>query len=592
MVGQYIGETANKVKNILKANQENVMFIDEAYAIAQGSPGSAQLFDPYGVEAINEIVGFLDKNRGQIAMVVAGYKCEMDAYFFDVNVGMRRRFKYHWELLPFTPIELLRILSANTNKAGKPLNEILTRGALQLLFKFMNFKTTDEMLQEGSEFMNTVSDLNDFGKNPKLIPEKDAASTILGQYLFRRLFANEAGDMDILSDALIQYYEGGLESNKQIDEVDLVTIIVDILYDRDGTTTARSEIQWNEEEKRCMEKVFCKIFFNKKEAKKFVAKVLFRWDDVTDDQLISACLTAPCEKLTQEQMEDDEKQQRLEIERMTLARQRRMKEQEMEEKMRDEEAKKKEEAEAERLEIIKQRAINPQTDDDKAAIKNLYTKFLYEKYLGKTDPESLTQEQQENLDRLNAATEQNQFEDDVLKLAIERRIYLLKMDSEKEIEKNLGVKFEPQEGSEEQIPELPEPSKQDRLDLVPPPPVAVEASKLKKRKTLVEEPKTKLDVFSKSIADLSERLTKQQIESTPLAAAAAGVVAAPQRDFSAMQPQELRELAKVGDYTGWSKENMTTFFSALSKVVPGRTETEKQKTKYYKDAKTALQKMK
>lgn len=121
LVGQYIGTTADKVRQILIKNIEGVVFIDEAYSLTQASGGSEDAprkqlrgggdrFDQFGVEAINEIVNFLDKHRGQICVIAAGYEREMKKYFFGVNPGMPRRFKWYWKLNPFESNELFCIL--------------------------------------------------------------------------------------------------------------------------------------------------------------------------------------------------------------------------------------------------------------------------------------------------------------------------------------------------------------------------------------------------------------------------------------------------------------------------------------------------
>lgn len=110
LVGQYVGETALKVRNILIGALENVLFIDEAYALAQSS--GSEKFDSYGVEAINEIVGFLDKNRGKISLIVAGYKCEIEVFWFGVNPGLRRRTRWIWDMPNMTTEEFWDILKS------------------------------------------------------------------------------------------------------------------------------------------------------------------------------------------------------------------------------------------------------------------------------------------------------------------------------------------------------------------------------------------------------------------------------------------------------------------------------------------------
>lgn len=215
IVGQYVGETADKVRRALKRNLENVYFIDEAYSVAQTAPGSPEKFDHYGVEAINEIVAFLDKNKGKIAIITAGYKCEMDEYFFGVNPGMQRRFKYHWNLDPFSPETLLCILASMLRKSSLPLTKIATPDAIKFLVAFMK---------------------------ERVDPTKDDmtfADTEPGEYIYRRMFQNEAGDIEQVANALKLYFESENEGVVPIGDEAMMKILMGLVYDRDGDVEIR-----------------------------------------------------------------------------------------------------------------------------------------------------------------------------------------------------------------------------------------------------------------------------------------------------------------------------------------------------------------
>jgi SpoVK/Ycf46/Vps4 family AAA+-type ATPase len=84
LVGEYIGQTAPKVKAKIDESMGGVLFIDEAYAL---SPSGSKDF---GNEAIATLIDSMEAKRGQFAVIVAGYENEMNK-FLDTNPGMRSR---------------------------------------------------------------------------------------------------------------------------------------------------------------------------------------------------------------------------------------------------------------------------------------------------------------------------------------------------------------------------------------------------------------------------------------------------------------------------------------------------------------------
>lgn len=103
LVGQYIGHTAPKTKEILKRAMGGVLFIDEAY----------YLFRPenerdYGAEAIEILLQIMENQRDDLVVIVAGYADRM-ARFFTANPGFRSRVAHHIDFPDYSPEELLRI---------------------------------------------------------------------------------------------------------------------------------------------------------------------------------------------------------------------------------------------------------------------------------------------------------------------------------------------------------------------------------------------------------------------------------------------------------------------------------------------------
>jgi SpoVK/Ycf46/Vps4 family AAA+-type ATPase len=104
LVGEYIGQTAPKVKEAIEAARGGVLFIDEAYALARSVEDSKD----FGREVVEILVKELSNGPGDLAVIVAGYPKEMKT-FLDSNPGLRSRFKLTFEFSDYLPQELSRI---------------------------------------------------------------------------------------------------------------------------------------------------------------------------------------------------------------------------------------------------------------------------------------------------------------------------------------------------------------------------------------------------------------------------------------------------------------------------------------------------
>ncbi len=103
LVGQYIGHTAPKTKEVLKKAMGGVLFIDEAYYLYR--PDNER---DYGQEAIEILLQVMENNRDDLVVILAGYADRMDR-FFRSNPGFRSRIAHHIEFPDYTDEELLRI---------------------------------------------------------------------------------------------------------------------------------------------------------------------------------------------------------------------------------------------------------------------------------------------------------------------------------------------------------------------------------------------------------------------------------------------------------------------------------------------------
>ncbi len=103
LVGQYIGHTAPKTKDVLKKAMGGVLFIDEAYYLYR--PENER---DYGQEAIEILLQVMENNRDDLVVILAGYKDRMDT-FFRSNPGMSSRIAHHIDFPDYSEEELLAI---------------------------------------------------------------------------------------------------------------------------------------------------------------------------------------------------------------------------------------------------------------------------------------------------------------------------------------------------------------------------------------------------------------------------------------------------------------------------------------------------
>jgi probable Rubsico expression protein CbbX len=103
LVGQYIGHTAPKTREVLKRAMGGVLFIDEAYYLYRQENER-----DYGQETIEILLQVMENQRDDLVVILAGYKDRMDA-FFQSNLGMRSRIAHHLDFPDYNVEELVAI---------------------------------------------------------------------------------------------------------------------------------------------------------------------------------------------------------------------------------------------------------------------------------------------------------------------------------------------------------------------------------------------------------------------------------------------------------------------------------------------------
>lgn len=104
LVGEYIGQTAPKVKDALEKARGGVLFIDEAYSLARANDDNKD----FGKEVVEMLIKEMSNGKGDLSVIVAGYPKEMH-HFINSNPGLKSRFKHIFEFPDYLPQELIQI---------------------------------------------------------------------------------------------------------------------------------------------------------------------------------------------------------------------------------------------------------------------------------------------------------------------------------------------------------------------------------------------------------------------------------------------------------------------------------------------------
>ncbi|GJF05922.1 CbbX protein [Pseudonocardia sp. D17] len=112
LVGEYVGHTAPKTKEVIKRAMGGVLFIDEAYYLYK-----VENERDYGGESIEILLQVMENNRDDLVVILAGYKDRMDT-FFAANPGMQSRVAHHVTFPDYTVPELEQIGVLMTEDIG------------------------------------------------------------------------------------------------------------------------------------------------------------------------------------------------------------------------------------------------------------------------------------------------------------------------------------------------------------------------------------------------------------------------------------------------------------------------------------------
>jgi probable Rubsico expression protein CbbX len=149
LVGQYVGHTAPKTKEVLKRAMGGVLLIDEAYYLYR--PENER---DYGQEAIEILLQVMEAQREDLVVILAGYADRMDV-FFRSNPGMASRIAHHIDFPDFTLEELLRIADTMLDREQYRMDD----GAREAFAEYVRLRMAQPRFANARSIRNAIDRL-------------------------------------------------------------------------------------------------------------------------------------------------------------------------------------------------------------------------------------------------------------------------------------------------------------------------------------------------------------------------------------------------------------------------------------------------
>ena len=189
LVGQYIGHTAPKTREVLKRAMGGVLFIDEAYYLYR--PDNER---DYGQEAIEILLQVMESQRGDLVVILAGYGDRMDK-FFGSNPGFRSRIAHHIDFPDYADDELLAIAELMLGD----MNYKFSADARAAFVRYIALRKTQPLFSNARSIRNALDRIRLRQANrlvadlDRVLSAEDIMSLEAADVLASRVFSNGEG---------------------------------------------------------------------------------------------------------------------------------------------------------------------------------------------------------------------------------------------------------------------------------------------------------------------------------------------------------------------------------------------------------------
>ena len=146
LVGQFIGHTAPKTKEVIKKAMGGVLFIDEAYYLYR--PENER---DYGQESIEILLQVMENQRDDLVVILAGYKDRMET-FFSSNPGMASRIAHHIDFPDYSEAELMQIAQLMLGR----LNYSFDDGAASTFSRYVGLRRSQPHFANARSIRNAL----------------------------------------------------------------------------------------------------------------------------------------------------------------------------------------------------------------------------------------------------------------------------------------------------------------------------------------------------------------------------------------------------------------------------------------------------
>ncbi|MCD9021014.1 AAA family ATPase [Cohnella silvisoli] len=153
LVGEYIGHTAQKTRELVKKSLGGVLFVDEAYSLARGGEKD------FGKEAIDTLVKAMEDYKNQFVLILAGYTLEIETFLLT-NPGLPSRFPIQMEFPDYTVDQLVQIAEGMTKERDYTLlpqtlfklRQLLAQEKAESIYDFSNARYVRNVLERAIRY--------------------------------------------------------------------------------------------------------------------------------------------------------------------------------------------------------------------------------------------------------------------------------------------------------------------------------------------------------------------------------------------------------------------------------------------------------